>query len=101
MGRFSTRALTTMLFDIFFLMQPSRFHVMLLRRLRIPVLTDSRVCDGCGAFVDAFGDYYACCIRTGRIQARARPVERPWKKILHEIVAIVYFQKLLCQTIFF
>jgi len=43
------------------------------------------------------GDHYTSCMRTGRVQARARPVEKAWEKVRREAGASTHFQKLLRQ----
>ena len=97
-GRNSARALTAVPSDSALTMVPSRFRVMLLRRLRLPFLVASARCEACGAKLDPLGDHYACYMRTGRVQARARPPERAWERILKEAGATTYFQKLIRET---
>ena len=53
---------------------------------------------GCGALLDQHGDHYAACMRSGRLQARAKPVEFTWAQVLREAGARVHVQKLFCQT---
>ena len=77
---------------------PERFRAMLCRRLRHPILLAARKCEGCGCVLDAYGDHYAACMRTGRVQVRARPVERAWLRVLREAGATTHFQKLLRET---
>jgi len=48
--------------------------------------------------VDALGDHYSACMRTGRVQAHAKPVERAWERVLKEAGASVNFQHLVQNT---
>ena len=58
----------------------------------------TQVCEGCGLPLDRFGEHFAACMRTGRVQARARAAERVWELVLREAGATTYFQKLLRET---
>ena len=68
------------------------------RRLRLPFLAYQYYCEGCGAVLDKHGDHYASCMWTGRVQARAKPLELTWAQVLREAGATVHVQKLLGQT---
>ena len=41
---------------------------------------------GCGAAVDAFGDHYAACTRTGLLARRAVVLEQAWVRVAREAV---------------
>ena len=79
-------------------MFPERFALLLRRRLRLPVWLCSRQCEACGAQLDDFGDHYAACMHTGRVQARAKPLELTWVRVLREAGATVHAQKLLREV---
>ena len=79
-------------------MPNERFRVTLSRRLRLTLLLTAGKCEGCGASLDVFGDHYLACMRTGRVQARAKPVERAWERALKQAGASVHFQHLLRNT---
>ena len=97
-GRNCARAFTAVPCDKAVRVAPERFRVALCRRLRLPLLLSEGRCEGCGELLDAFGDHYAACMRTGRVQARAKPVERAWEKVLKEAGATTHWQKLLRET---
>ena len=97
-GRQGARAFTAVPWDASVTIAADRFRVMMCRRLRLPIVLAEHVCEGCGDALDAFGDHYAACMRTGRVQARARPAERAWERVLKEAGATTYFQKLLRET---
>ena len=58
----------------------------------------SCACEACGAPLDDFGDHYSACMPTGRVQARAKPVERAWTQVFVEAGATVHPQKLLKEV---
>ena len=76
----------------------AEFRVSLLRRLRLPLLSTQARCEGCGKHMDKYGDRHVSCMRTGRVQARAKPIERAWQQVLRESGASTYYQKLLRAT---
>ena len=97
-GRNSARALTAVPSDKALTFSPERFAVVLRRRLRLPLLLPASHCNGCGQRLDHFGDHLAACMRSGRVQARARPVELAWKKVFEEAGATTHFQHLLANS---
>ena len=83
-GRNCARALTAVPSDPALTLRPARFNAILCRRLRLPLLTLSSHCEGCGKRLDCFGDHLCACMRTGRVQARAKPVELAWARVFRE-----------------
>ena len=81
-------------------MQNDRFRGVLSRRLRLPLALLNKRCEGCRAELDAFGDHYCACMRSGRVQARAKPVERAWARVFREAGASTHEQHLLRHTTF-
>ena len=77
-GPRASAALMAIPYDAATRVAADRFRVVLCRRLRHPIMLATQVCEGCGLPLDRFGDHYAACMRTGRVQARARPAERVW-----------------------
>ena len=70
---------------------PDLMHVALRRRLRLPLPLTGRRCGaqgrrGCGAEVDAYGDHYLACPRTGLLPRRGFVVERAWVQVAREAV---------------
>ena len=45
--------------------------------------------------MDKYGDHLTACVRTGRMQARAKPVERVWARVFREAGATTHEQHLL------
>ena len=99
-GRNSARALTAVPSDESLKLCNERFQFLLCRRLRLPLLLTRRCCDGCGAQLDSYGDHLLACMRTGRVQARAKPVERAWARVFREAGATTHEQHLLRNTTF-
>ena len=101
-GRNNARALTAVPSDPTTTSSPDRFRVTLCRRLRLPFLCLAARCEGCGALLDEYGDHYAACMRSGRVQARAKPAERAWERVLKEARqgtnAAIHAQHLLRNT---
>ena len=101
-GRNNARALTAVPSDPTTTSSPDRFRVTLCRRLRLPFLCWAARCEGCGALLDEYGDHYAACMRSGRVQARAKPAERAWERVLKEARqgtnAAIHAQHLLRNT---
>ena len=62
------------------------------------MLFTKRRCEGCGCKLDRFGDHLAACMRTGRVQARAKPVEHVWARVFREVGATTHEQHLLRNT---
>ena len=54
-----------------------------LRRLRLPLDLDDRLCKCCRA-LDALGDHRAACSTSGVLQTRAVPLERAWARVVQE-----------------
>ena len=71
---------------------------MLCRRLRLPLLMARKRCEGCGCVLDAYGDHLTACMKTGRVQARAKPVERVWARVFREGGGTTHEQHLLRNT---
>ena len=63
-----------------------RLQVSLRRRLRWPLPLGPRLCNGasCRQPLDATGDHWASCTRSGRVKRRSRPYERTWARIFRE-----------------
>ena len=79
-GRNCARGLTAVPADPALTLQPARLNAVLCRRLRLPILQLSSHCEGCGKRLDRFGDHRCACMRSGRVQARAKPVELAWAR---------------------
>ena len=101
-GRNCARALTAVPSDPALILQPAKLNVVLRRRLRLPLLLLSSRCDGCKRRLDRFGDHWCACMRSGRVQRRAKPVEVTWARVLREAGreagATVHCQHLLRHT---
>ena len=70
---------------------PDLMHVAMRRRLRLPLPLTALHCGaegrhGCGAEVDAYGDYHLACPRTGLLPRRGFVVERAWVQVAREAV---------------
>jgi len=67
-------------------LEPAAFSIALRRRLRLPLAVTETHCPGptCRAAHDPFGDHAAACMRSGRVQRRAVPVEDAWRIVLAE-----------------
>ena len=70
---------------------PEAMQLALRRRLRLPLPLTYRRCGdgtghGCGAAIDAFGDHYATCTRTGLPARRAVVLEQAWVRVAREAV---------------
>ena len=70
-------------------LDPARMQIALRRRLRLPLPLRPALCGsdegpGCGGRVDPFGDHEAACSNSGRLQKRAKPVERAWIRVARE-----------------
>ena len=61
----------------------AKLRTLLLRRLRLPLDLDDRLCK-CGRALDALGDHRAACSTSGMLQTRAVPLERAWARVLRE-----------------
>jgi len=94
-GRNCARALTAVPSDDTLTFTPEEFAVTLRRRLRLPLFLPASHCNGCGRALDRFGDHLAACMPSGRVQARARPVELAWVKVFREAGATTHFQHFL------
>ena len=69
-------------------LQPECFQALIRRRLRWPLpLADFRC--ACGQRIDELGDHHSACGRSGRVKARATPIERMVAQICREAGARV------------
>ena len=70
---------------------PARFLTCLRRRLWLPLGIASPSCPGagCNASLDVRGFHLLACAHSGRLLARARPLERAWSQVLREAGARV------------
>ena len=74
--------------------EPARMLVALRRRLRAPLPIAARNCNAgrrtkCKRRLDAYGDHWASCMGSGRIQRRTKPLEHVLRKIFKEAGANV------------
>ena len=74
--------------------EPARMLVALRRRLRAPLPMAARNCNAgrrtkCKRRLDAYGDHWASCMGSGRIQRRTKPLEHVLRKIFKEAGANV------------
>ena len=88
-GRHASAALmgapTSRLFEL----GAAEFRTLVLERLQLPLpLTEAR-CEGCGTQLDTRGVHRAACMRTGRVQVRAKPLERAMATVCREAGATV------------
>ena len=97
-GRNCARALTAVPWDPSVTSRSERFHVTLCRRLRLPLFLLRSHCEGCGHKLDVYGDHYCACMSSGRVQARSKPPERAWARVLREAGGSVHEQHLLRNT---
>ena len=74
-----------------FTIPPHPFHVLLLERLRLPLLLTEATCEACHEPLDPLGRHRAACPNTGRLKKRASPVERVLVRICREAGACVKF----------
>ena len=63
--------------------EPAQLRVLLLRRFRLPLQLSPRTCR-CGQPLDLFGDHRAACSNCGRLQTRAVPLEKAWRRVCRE-----------------
>ena len=97
-GRNCIRVLIAVPSDASTTLTPARLATALRRRLRLPLLCVRSRCEGCGQKLDKLGDHLSSCMRSGRVQARAKPPERAWARVLREAGASVHEQHLLRNT---
>ena len=83
-GRNCARGLTAVPSDPALTLRPAKLNTVLCRRLRLPVLQLGSHCEGCGKRLDCFGDHRCACMKSGRVQARAKPVELAWARVFRE-----------------
>ena len=69
-------------------MKAHQLQAWIRRRLRWPLPLTERTC-ACGNRVDELGDHYGACTRSGRVKARATPIERVVAQICREAGARV------------
>ena len=74
-----------------FTIPPHLFRVLLLERLRLPLLLTEASCEACHEPLDPLGRHRAACPHTGRLKKRASPVERVMARICREAGARVKF----------
>lgn len=72
-------------------LKPLRMQVALRRRLRLPLPLGPHRCNGrsCRHVIDALGDHWTSCMRSGRVRRRARVLERIWARVFREAGARV------------
>ena len=70
---------------------PGRFVTCLRRRLWLPLGLTDAMCPGraCGRPLDEYGIHLLSCSFSGRLVARARPLERAWAQVAQEAGARV------------
>lgn len=85
-GRGAGRFLTAVPREAATTLRPLRFQTAVRRRLRLPLPLHVRQCEGrsCRQQMDAYGDHRAACMRSGRVQRRAKPLERVWARVFRE-----------------
>ena len=71
------------------------FRTLLLERLGLPLSTVEAVCEGCGTTLEKYGIHRASCPVSGRLKARAAPMERVLARICREAGATVRFNGFL------
>ena len=59
-----------------FKFEPEFFKAMVYRRLGWPLPLAPAKCEGCGGRLDVRGDHRNSCMKSGRVQLRAKFVER-------------------------
>ena len=59
------------------------------RRLGMPITPLQDSCERCGRLLDPHGNHRACCMRTGRVQHRHKPLVNCWIRILREAGVVV------------
>ena len=74
---------------------PHLFRVLLLERLRLPLLLTEKHCTACHEPLDQFGRHRAACPHPGRLKKRAGPIERVMARVCREAGARVEFNALL------
>ena len=72
-----------------FTIPPHLFQVLVLERLRLPLLLTEATCEACHEPLDALGRHRAACPNTGRLKKRAMPVERMMARVCREAGARV------------
>ena len=70
-------------------LSPERFRALAFRRLRWPLPLAEASCEGCGSAIDSYGDHRCACMRSGRVQLRAPPLEHVTARICREAGARV------------
>ena len=78
-----------------FTIPPHLFRVLLLERLRLPLLLTEATCEACHGPLDPLGWHRAACPHTGRFKKRATPVERTLARTCREAGARVKFNAFL------
>ena len=76
-----------------FKIDPLLFRVLVLERLRVPLLVTEARCE-CGAALDFKGRHRAACPHSGRLRTRALSPERTFARVCREAC----FGPLQCQT---
>jgi hypothetical protein len=76
---------------------PGLMEVAIKRRLELPLPILTEICEGthCSKRIDSVGDHRANCMRTGRVQKRAKPMEIMWARVFREAGARVKPSKML------
>ena len=71
--------------------KPLRMQVALRRRRRWPLPLECQRCNGkaCRSKLDPYGDHWASCNKSGRLQRRSKPLERTWARVFREARARV------------
>eukprot|EP00973_Karenia_brevis_P002142 290284-Karenia_brevis.AAC.1 len=88
-GRFAAAVMVGAPTSKDFEVEPADFRTLLLERMRLPLPLTDAVCEGCGAAIDERAMHRAACSESGRLKARAGPMERTMARICREAGATV------------
>ena len=81
-------------------LSPLRMQVVLRLRLHYKLPMGPRRCNGnsCRAMLDAYGEHWSACNRSGRLKLRSLPLERTWARVFREAGARVQCNVFLRDT---